>query len=116
MTGQAWWAVAAVAALHFVVQVAALLAAVGRGMARFDQGGEPGIAERLVDGAATLLQFPLVLLARSLPIGGTGQWGWLILLANSALWGVAVIGVWRVAARRRGAVVRGAGGQSAVVP
>lgn len=99
MTGRAWWAGVAVAAGHFVAHVAALTIVIGRGLARFDHGGDPTLAERLFEACATLLQFPLVLLVRSLPVGGSGQWGWLILLANSVLWGVAATAVWRLMAR-----------------
>ncbi|MBU6275094.1 MAG: hypothetical protein KGQ61_00490 [Planctomycetes bacterium] len=99
MTGRAWWGGVVVAAAHFVAQVATMMFGIGRGLARFDHGGDPTLAERLFEACAMLLQFPLVLLVRSLPVGGSGQWGWMILLANSALWGVAATAVWRLMAR-----------------
>lgn len=101
MTKRALWGGMAVAAAHFVAQLAAMMIVIGRGLARFDHGGDPTLVERFLEACATLLQFPLVLLVRSLPVGGSGQWGWLILLANSALWGVAGTVLWRLTSRSR---------------
>lgn len=107
MTLRAWWTAVAVAAAHFVVQVAAMVSVIGDGMARFDDAGDPSGSERFLAGIASLAQFPLVSLVRSLPLGGTGHWGWPILLANSALWGAAVIVARHLAVRRWRAGVRG---------
>lgn len=115
MTGRQWWAGVAVAALHFVIQMVLMLAALSRGMARLEHGGSPGMAEHLLDTVASVLQCPLVLLARALPVGGTGHWGWLFLLANSALWGGLAIGLWRLAQRWRHGAVRYGDDGAAVV-
>ncbi|NBV45848.1 MAG: hypothetical protein EBR86_09470 [Planctomycetia bacterium] len=94
MTGRFWGIVTAVGAVHFVAQVAATILAIG-GLQRFDAGGEAGGVETIAGAAAKILHLPLVTLARMLPLGGTGQWGWGLLVANSLLWGLAIAAMWR---------------------
>jgi hypothetical protein len=84
-----WRLVLAVATIHLVAQVAAVALALG-GLARFDGGGPAGALEAVGAWAAAILAVPLVTLVKALPIGGTGQWGWLVLVANSLFWGVAI--------------------------
>jgi hypothetical protein len=79
----------AVACCHFALQVLALMSSISSTMARFDSGAAPTPTERAVDLLAWIVNLPLVTLATRLPIGPTGAFGWLILLANSAVWGLA---------------------------
>ena len=101
MSRRGWWRVAVLSIVHFVAQTAALVSTIGSGLARFDHGGEPTALEQIGAYAAAALQFPLVSLARALPWGGSGQWSWAILLANSVLWGMACAAAWGWASGRR---------------
>lgn len=94
MSRRFWGIVTAVAVVHFVAQVAATIMAIG-GLKRFDAGVEVGVVEAFAGAAARILHLPLVTLARMLPLGGTGQWGWGVLVANSLLWGLAIAVAWR---------------------
>jgi hypothetical protein len=81
----------ALAAIHFALSFAFFLLSFAGGMSRFDAAREPSILERVVNGIAYLLLFPLVQLAvRS---GGgwmTGTLGYVPFILNSLLWAMAI--------------------------
>lgn len=81
--------IAALALFHLSVHVLCILFSYGASMQSFETSAEPSFGAKLVDLLTNLLSFPLVLLVQQLPIRGTGQWGWMLLVANSLLWGWA---------------------------
>jgi hypothetical protein len=90
---------AVVAAGHLIVEVAAFLIGVNAGWARFDQGGPASLVEQAATLITAVTSFPLVSLA--MRVGGglpvTAQW--LVVAANSLLWGAAGAGLYHVTRR-----------------
>ena len=92
---------------HLVTTVALLVFVFGAGMSRFDTGGQPGWFETACGRVLGVLGFPVLTLVegrlgRLFP----GLWGYVPLIANSALWAAAVMGVlesvqWRRTRPRR---------------
>jgi hypothetical protein len=80
----------ALAAAHFVVALIAFSVAFSSGMHRFDHGGEPTFIEIFSDTAVNVLWFPFLTLARLTGIHGGGPAEWLLLSANSILWGTVL--------------------------
>ncbi len=96
-------AIGVLAAVHLALSFGFLLASVGAAMRRLDTGVGPSPAERLLDGVAAVLLFPLVSgLNAVLP----GRWfsglsGYVPFAANSLLWGVGIYFGLRWLGRRR---------------
>ena len=78
----------ALAASHFVAGLFAFGVTFSRTMHRFDHGGEATLIDTLSDAVVNILWFPFLPLARVTGIGGGGPAEWLLLGANSILWGV----------------------------
>lgn len=90
---------AAVAAAHLIVEATAFLIGFNAGMARFDLGGAASLVEQTATFITAVASFPLVWLAMraggGLPV--TAQW--LVVAANSLLWGAAGAGLYYVTRR-----------------
>jgi hypothetical protein len=83
-----------VAALHFGATIGLLLFVFGAGMSRFDTGGEPGWFEAACGHLLTVLGFPvLTFLDGRSSLRFPGLWGYVPFVANSALWGAALLSV-----------------------
>lgn len=95
--------VAAAASVHFVTFATLFVISLGRGMSRFDSGAGPSTLDRIADGAAAVLSFPLLPLLHALQVHIPGPTGWLLFVANSLLWGVAVWLLLRVSGWTRNA-------------
>ena len=97
-------AVVLVAGVHFVLSMATLATSFASGMARFDTGAAPGVGERVLDGAVSILLFPLAWRGSTwfaLPAEYRGApWEHLLFAANSLLWGAAIYALWRLTRRR----------------
>lgn len=88
---------ACVTGIHSVSSVGLLVYVFGAAMTRFDSGVPGGPAETLARWLLTVLSIPLLTVFERLPVlRVSGLWGYIPFLANSSLWGLAV-----VAARRR---------------
>jgi len=85
-----WVCVPAVAACHFCVQLLTLLMVIGATMARFDSAAAPSALDQVFVLFNAVVNFPLVTLARWLPLQGHAWIGWFVYSANSLLWGIAV--------------------------
>jgi len=100
--------------VHFVVYVSLMFYTMHLGMERFDFGTPPTLVERVSYAGWQALSLPLVPLllqvVHLVHLRDPGAWGWLIPLANSACWGLAVYGI--VAVRRRRAARKGIRGRS----
>lgn len=112
MGSRDWRCVVAIAAVHLPLQILALLASMD-GLARFDAARVSDASERIAASIATGLSLPLVGFVQRVVPGGTGHWGWVILVANSLLWGFIGWYGWRSFVRRPGSAGRPA---TAVVP
>ena len=89
-----------VAAGHFALFVASLFFSFSRGMSRFDTGAAPSALERVSDIAFLVLSYPLLPLLRAIRFDVPGVGGWLVIAANSLIWGLAVWLVIRLIPRR----------------
>ena len=92
----------ALAAIHFALSFAFFLLSFAGGMSRFDGARESSILERVVNGIAYVLLFPLVQLA--VRAGGgwmTGALGYVPFILNSLLWAIAIYFVINFLARPR---------------
>lgn len=71
----------------------------GLGMDRFDHGGEPSLAEQAASYVLIVLSFPLTMLAYLSPLRLPVILQFLIVIANSAIWGwlggELLIRIWR---------------------
>ncbi|MDB6125951.1 MAG: hypothetical protein JWQ71_4944 [Pedosphaera sp.] len=79
-------------ALHFVVSFGVFLLAFGGTMGRFESGVAPSLFGRVCDVAVDILWFPFMWVGGLLGIG-KGRAEWLLLIANSLLWGVVLYGL-----------------------
>lgn len=85
-------AVVAVAVLHALLSIVVLVLAFGASMARFDGGGPPSAAERLLEGAVRVLHFPLVHLSTHAPRHWLPElWIHMAFPLNSLLWAVVLV-------------------------
>ena len=94
--------VLALAAFHFALSFAFFQLSFAGAMGRFDAARESSILERVVDGIAYLLLFPLVQLA--VRAGGgwmTGALGYVPFILNSLLWATMIYFGINFLARRR---------------
>lgn len=94
-----------IATVHFLLSVALFFLRVGEGMSRFDGAGPPDLTTLLLNGAFEILSFPLLTAFLLLKIANTGIWGWLLILANSVLWGCAGWKAIRFRRSRRGGAI-----------
>ena len=104
---RAWIVIPIAAGLHLAAFVMVLMRSFGESMRSFDSGAAPTQLGRFCQVFTEVLGFPGLQLSRWLP-GGTGTVaGWLLVMCNSLLWGIAawmlVRGLWRGPNRRRGA-------------
>lgn len=59
-------------------------------MHRFDHGGQPGRIDTIIDGAVNILWFPYLTVAQAMGHHGGRSAQWLLLAANSLLWGLVL--------------------------
>ena len=81
----------ALAVVHFALSFAFFLLSFAGGMSRFDGAHESSILDRVVDGIAYVLLFPLVQFA--VRAGGgwmTGALGYVPFVLNSLLWSTSI--------------------------
>lgn len=76
--------------LHLAVSGALLMASAGASLARLDTGADPAGATRIVDAVGRALLYPIFIPGTTFLGTTSGSVGWLLLLANSLVWGVAV--------------------------
>jgi hypothetical protein len=90
--------VAGIAVAHTLLTIALVVYAFAAGMARFNTGGEPSLAERVAGGAAGVLGFPLVTAAFALFPGPKWPQGFpydhLLFLANGLVWALGIVALW----------------------
>lgn len=85
---------AGVAAGHLIVEAAAFVIGVNAGLARFDQGGPASLVEKVATLITAVTSFPLVSLAMRAGGGQPVAAQWLVVVANSLLWGAAAAGLY----------------------
>ena len=90
---------AVVAAGHLIVEIAAFVIGVNAGWARFDQGGPASLVEQAATLITAVTSFPLVSLATRAGGGLSVAAQWLVVVANSLLWGAAGAGLYYVTRR-----------------
>lgn len=90
---------AVVAAGHLIVEAAAFLIGGNLGWARFDQGGPASLVEQAANLVTAVASFPLVSLAMRAGGGMPVTAQWLVVAANSLLWGAAGAGLYYVTRR-----------------
>jgi hypothetical protein len=79
--------IAGMATLHFLAFFAVFFVAYARGMVRFDRNEGPGAIDRLIELAVATLWFPMFQVGVAAQVrNNTAEW--LLVFANSALWGV----------------------------
>ena len=88
--------IASMSALHFVLSFGAFWHSLGSGLGRFDSGAAPSVFDRTCDLALDVLWFPLLRVAHVLGIEGSGVAEWLLMVANSVLWGAVLYGLFAV--------------------
>ncbi len=91
--------------LHLALSLGLLFSSIGATMGRFDDGREAGVAERGVETTSDVFLFPIVNGLADLILGGTRNLStvvqYLLFIANSFLWAVAVFAIWLLWKRRR---------------
>lgn len=85
---------AMVAAAHLIVEAAACVLSFRAGMARFDHGEPASLVEQTANLITAVASFPLVSLAMRVGGGLPVAAQWLVVAANSLLWGAAAAGLW----------------------
>jgi hypothetical protein len=91
----------AVTGIHVASSIVLLLYVFGAGMARFDSGAAASATESVAGWAFAILSFPLLTLLERIPaVRFPGLWGYVPVVANGAIWGLAAVLVqWRLRAR-----------------
>ncbi|MCA1562966.1 MAG: hypothetical protein LC804_22795 [Acidobacteria bacterium] len=90
-----------VASAHLIATVGLLVYTFGAGMARFDIPAERPWIEAAAAVLLNVLAFPLLPWLSRLPaLRLPGLWGYLPLVANSALWALVILVVFRMGRRR----------------
>jgi hypothetical protein len=88
-----------VSAVHFAVSFGAFWHSLGSSLGRFDTGLEASRFDKACSGAVDVLWFPFVWAGGLLHVQGPGIAKWLLMIANSLLWGVALYGLSAVLGR-----------------
>ena len=76
---------------HYVATFVTLLFSFGSSMDRFESARAAGMGEKIIGAANDILSFPILPLLQFVPVRFPGLAGHLPLLANSALWVVALL-------------------------
>lgn len=94
-----------VTGIHVASSIVLLLSVFGAGMARFDSGAPASATESVARWAFAILSFPLLSLLERMPAARfPGLWGYVPVVANGAIWGLAAVVVrwrWRARASQR---------------
>ena len=99
----------AVTAIHVLTSIMLMLYVFGMVMSRFDTGAPKGAGESVMRWAFAILSFPLLTLLERMPAARfPGLWGYVPVVLNAGIWGLAAVVVRRrLRARpRRGVRVR----------
>ena len=91
--------ISSISALHFVLSLGAFWHSLGSGLGRFNNGAAPSLCDKTCDLAVDVLWFPFLRVAHILGVEGPGVAEWLLMLANSVLWGAALYALFAVFAR-----------------
>ena len=85
-----------VTGIHVVTSIVLLFYVFGSGMARFDTGAPERATESIARWVFAVLSFPVLTLLERMPIARfPGLWGYVPVLANASLWGLAAIAIRR---------------------
>jgi len=79
--------IASISAFHFVLNFDCFWHSLGSGLGRFESGAVPSLFDRTCDLAVDVLWFPFLPVAHVLGVEGPGLAEWLLMVANSVLWG-----------------------------
>jgi len=80
-----------IAMVHFIISHVLFIWSFGLGMARFDKGQPATALERIAEGVANVLDFPITLLVNQLPPTWlSGLVGYIPDVVNSLIWGLVV--------------------------
>ena len=87
------WSFVLFVVAHATITVGALLVAFSLGISRFDSGGDVTLFERAAEAVLAVFSFPLLVLFDHLR--GSAQWfpgflGYIPVIANSAVWAIAL--------------------------
>ena len=90
-----------VSGFHVASSIVLFLYVFGAGMARFDSGAPASVTESVAGWAFAILSFPFLTLLERMPAARfPGLWGYVPLVANGAIWGLAAVAVrWRLRMR-----------------
>ena len=91
--------IASISALHFLFGFGAFWHSLGSGLGRFDSDAAPSLFDRTCGLAVDVLWFPFLPVAHVLGAEGSGVAEWLLMIANSVLWGAVLYAVFVVVAR-----------------
>jgi hypothetical protein len=81
-----------VTGIHVASSIVLLLYVFGAGMARFDSGAAASATESVAGWAFAILSFPVLTLLERVPaVRFPGLWGYVPVVANGAIWGVAAV-------------------------
>ncbi|MCA1791954.1 MAG: hypothetical protein LC667_19530 [Thioalkalivibrio sp.] len=104
MSGYRYLLIPFAALLHLAVSGGLLLAGAGASLERLESGTQAGSAwlERVAGTAGHILLYPIFIPGNALLGRTPGPVSWLLLIANSLVWAMAVYLLARLVANRRG--------------
>ena len=91
--------IASISAFHFELSFGCFWHSLGSGLGGFESGAVPSLFDRTCDLAVDVLWFPFLPVAHVLGVEGPGLAEWLLMVANSVLWGAVLCVLLTVFAR-----------------